>query len=184
MPSKVRRSRSDVPRRKGSRSALAPRPVPYQLAVRWAPGAESRVRAALSPLGDVEPYKPARILILHRRPRTSRVSLAKTLDRLREQRSIEFVTPVLRDPAGTARQVLTDEITVRFKPDAAVRRTLASLRAEHGLQVARRNEFVRTQFIVRLPHTSGTRTLALARSLHRRDDVEFAAPNYITEIHR
>ena len=46
--------------------------------------------------------------------------------------------------------------------------------------VGKRNEFEPTQYIVKVPDTTGMRTLDVARSLDQQDDVEFACPNYLT----
>lgn len=123
----------------------------------------------------------SRILILHRTSSVPRDALAATLRRLERAGDIEFASSVVRDPHTGLRQVLTDEIVVRLKPGTA-RQTLATLKAEHGLTVCRRNEFEPTQFVVRVPDASGTGTLEVAKSIDERDDVEFAWPNFLTDI--
>jgi len=65
-----------------------------------------------------------------------------------------------------------------------VQGTLTDMRRTEGVSVARRNEFVPSQYTLRVARPSGTRTLDIAKRLEARDDVEFAAPNYISDIKR
>jgi hypothetical protein len=141
------------------------------------------VREALEQLGKVEAHPSSRIFILHRRSDVSASKLATAIETLKKAGKIAFATPVLRDPESGTRQVLTDEITLRLKPGSATR-ALEALKAEHGVIVGKRNEFEPTQYIVKVPDTTGTRTLDVARSLDERDDVEFATPNFLTGIKR
>jgi hypothetical protein len=176
----ARRSRTTASRAK----ARAPKPpsATGQLALKYRTGAERRVRATLAALGTIESYAPGRILILHRSPKVSAAEVRAAVASLEKGGLVTFVTPVTRDPKTDTRQILTGEITVRLKPGARARQTLASLKAEHGVEVTVRNEFEPTQYIVCVPDPSGTRTRAIARLLDSRSDVEFAAPNFITDI--
>jgi hypothetical protein len=178
----ARRSRSRTTRRKGS----APKPgaATGQIALRCRAGAERKVRAALAPLGTIESYPPGSILILHRSPKASQAEVRSAIRTLEKEGLVEFVTPVLRDRQSDARQFLTGEIILRLKSGAPARKTLASLKAQHGVEVKRRNEFEPTQYVVSVPDPSATRTRDIARSLDRRSDVEFATPNVISDIRK
>jgi hypothetical protein len=165
------------------RAPLSPDTVKDQIAVRYCPGQDRKVREALDHLGKVEEHPSSQIFILHRSPDVSASKLATAIETLKKASQIAFATPVLRDPESGTRQVLTDEITLRLKPGNASR-ALKALKAEHGVIVGKRNEFEPTQYIVKVPDTTGTRTLDVARSLDERDDVEFAYPNYLTGIKR
>jgi hypothetical protein len=177
----ARRSRSTTSRKKGPATKQG---AASQIALRYRPGAEGRVRAALAALGTIESYRPASLLILHRSSRVTAARVRSAVTILKKGGLVEFVMPVRRDPKSDARQVLTGEITVRLKPGAPARQTLAALKAEHGVEVICRNEFEPTQYVVSVPGPSSTRTREIARSLDRRRDVEFAAPNFITDIKR
>jgi hypothetical protein len=176
----ARRTRSTTSRRKGP----APKPAATtgQTALRCRAGAERKVRAALAPLGTIESYPPGGILILHRSPTASAAEVRSTVRTLEKDGLVEFVTPVLRDRQSDARQFLTGEIIVRLKSGVPAKKTLASLKAEHGVEVKRRNEFEPTQYVVSVPDPSAARTRDIARSLDRRSDVEFATPNVISDI--
>ncbi len=176
----ARRTRSTISRRKGP----APKPATRtgQIALSYCAGAEHKVRAALGALGTIESYRPDNILILHKSPTASAAEVRSAVKTLEKDGLVKFVTPVLRDQQSDARQILTGEITVRLKPGASARQTLASLKAEHGVEVKRRNEFEPTQYVLSVPDKSGTRTREIARSLNSRSDVEFAAPNFITDF--
>ena len=154
-----------------------------QVAVRYCVGQEHTVRETLGTFGTLEAQPSSRIVILHRTRGVPSDKVKAALDGLQQVSAIEFATPVLRDPATDTRQVLTDEIVLRVKPGQA-NRTLAAVEAEHGVTIRKRNEFEPTQYIVKVPHANGTQTLDVARSLDRRDDVEFASPNFLTTAKR
>ena len=165
------------------RPPVPPDIVEDQIAVRYCPGQDQKVREALAQVGKVEEQPSSSIFILHRSPDVSASEVATAIETLKKASKITFATPVLRDPESGTRQVLTDEITLRLKR-GSVSRTLEALKAEHGVIVGKRNDYEPTQYIVKVPDTSGTRTLDVARSLDKRDDVEFAHPNYLTGIKR
>jgi hypothetical protein len=157
--------------------------VPNQVAVRHRAGQEQAVQAALRPFGRVEVHASQRIMVLVRAAGIPKGRVDAALARLTDEKLVEFATPVLRDPASHTRQVLTDEIVVRLKP-GRTRRTLAALEQAHGITIGRRNEFEPSQYVVKVPHASGTHTLDVARLLDASDDVEFASPNFLTSIER
>ena len=165
-------------------SPPAPKTIPDQVAVRYRAGQEEKVRERLAKLGRTEEQPLSRILILHRAAAVTRRAVDTVLNALQAERLVEFATPVLRDPQSGMRQVLTDEIVVRLKSAHAPRRTLATMTAEHGLKIGRRNEFEPAQYIVKVLKPSGTHTIDVARSLGERADVEFASPNFLTDIKR
>lgn len=166
-----------------ARAGPALKTVPNEIAARYRTGQERKVRDALAPFGSVETYPLQRMLVLHRAPSLATARVQAALDNLQRVGLVEFVTPVLLDPDSNARQVLTDEIVLRLKP-GRTQRTLAALKAEHGIQIGRRNKFEPSQYIVKVPKPSGTQTLDVARSLDQSEDVEFASPNFLTEIKR
>ena len=167
----------------GTRAATELKTVPNGIAARYRSGQDGAVRGALSPLGRVESYPQQRMIVLHRASGITAAKVRAVLDELQRAKLIAFVTPVLLDPDSRTRQVLTDEIVVRLKPGRG-RRTLAALEAVHGIEIDRRNEFEPSQYIVKVPKPSGLQTLNVARSLDRSEDVEFASPNFLTEIKR
>src|SRR5262245_25869219 len=164
-------------------STASPDIIKDQTAVRYCPGEDRKVREALEQLGELEEQPSSQIFILHRSPDVSPGRVSTAVETLKKADRIAFATPVLRDPESGTRQVLTDEITLRLKPGSATH-ALKALEAEHGVIVGKRNEFEPTQYIVKVPQTTGTQTLDVARSLDKRDDAEFASPNYLTGIKR
>ena len=156
--------------------------VPNEVAARYRDGQEKRVCEALAPYGKVQTYPRQRMVVLECAGQpTAKVHGA--LDDLQAAGVLEFVTPVLLDLESNTRQVLTDEIVLRLKP-GRTERTLDALKSEHGLEIGSRNEFEPSQYIVKVPKASGTTTLDVARSLDQSDDVEFASPNFITQVKR
>ncbi len=170
-------------RRRSQPAAPAQKPIPGQVAIRYCDGQEQKVCQALGALGTLESQPSSRLVILHRSAGVSHAKVQAALTTLQEHDAIEFATPVLRDVASDTRQVLTDEIVLRLKPGPSAR-TLAAVKAEHGLTIGKRNEFEPQQYIVKVPRASGTHTLDVARSLDRRKDVEFASPNFLTTVKR
>jgi len=169
--------------KKARQAPPAPKVVRNEVAARYRTGQEAKVRRALAPLGTLETYPTQRMVVLKRAPGITSTVAQAALDELRRQKVVEFVTPVLRDPDTNTRQVLTNEIVVRMKP-GRTRRTLAALGAPHGIAIARQNEFEPSQYIVTVAEPSGTQTLDVAKSLDSSDEVEFASPNFLTEIKR
>lgn len=149
-----------------------------------AASAVSRVRKMLSAVGQVEPFEPMHLLIAHPAEGTSASDWARVLAEVEQHASVVYVTPVLQDRKTGGRQILTDEITVRLRAGAPARRVLGEMARAEDLSVARRNEFVPTQYTLKVARASGMRTLDVARRLEQRDDVEFAAPNYVVDAKR
>lgn len=170
---------------KGRSSQASPgvKVVRGEIAARYGAGQERKVRSALGKCGNVNTYPSQRIVVLKRAPGVTAAAARTVLDELQRSNVIEYVTPVLRDRDTNSRQVLTDEIVVRLKP-GRTRRALAALESAHGFTITRRNEFEPSQYIVTVPNPSGTQTLDVARSIDRSDDVEFASPNFLTQVKR
>jgi Fervidolysin N-terminal prodomain len=176
-------ARRTVSPARADRSGPSLKRVPNEVAVRYRTGRERRVLDALSPYGSVDAYPLHRIIVLRRASGVAGAKVQSVLSDLQHAGVVEFVTPVLLDPESQTRQVLTDEIVVRLKPGTS-QRALEALKAKHGLEIGKRNKFEPSQYIVRVPKPSGTQTLDVARSLDRSADVEFACPNFLTQIKR
>jgi hypothetical protein len=185
MMAKQRSARPSVAVKRPPRTdaALRPEEVPDEIAIRFQSGKERKLRSVLAPFGTLDIYPRQRMMVLRRAPGLSARTVRDALDGFQTQGLIEFTTPVLFDPGSQTRQVLTDEIVLRLKAGAATG-VLAALKAAHGLEIGPCNEFDPTQYIVKVPNPSGLQTLDVARSLDRSDDVEFASPNYLTQIKR
>jgi hypothetical protein len=107
----------------------------------------------------------------------------KQLQKWVDDGTVEFVTPVLRDEESQLQQILSDEITVRFK-SALTSKQLKGVEEKYGVVVARQNEFVPRQFVVKVAQPTGLRTLDVASQLDAADNVEFATPNFISQFRR
>jgi hypothetical protein len=171
--------------RQSKRSTTPPlKRAPHEIAVRYTDSHERKVRDALTDLGIVESHPRHKILVVHVRTRVTATAVRTALEALISQRLIEFTSPVLIDSASGLRQVLTDEIVVQLKPGTSPRQTLKTLKSEHGLEIRRGSEFDPCQYIAKVPKTLELQTLEVARSLGDRDDIEFASPNFLTQIKR
>ena len=158
------------------------RVMPTEIAVHYRKGRRYDVADALSALGTVEDKYPRRLLILHRAPGVSPHEVTALVKWLEDRSAIEFASAVFRDLGTGLRQVLTDEVVLRLKPGAAHRHALSTLCAEHGVAVRRRNTYEPAQYIVKVSNPSGTNTLDVAESLAHCEQVEFASPNFLTEL--
>lgn len=168
--------------RQGKRKVFV-EPLADTFAVRCPAGTERTVSATLRSLGRVRAIESGRWLIVELPEAAQRAGALERLQQWVHEGRIEFVTPVLREAASQLQQILTDEITVRFKSPLSSER-LRTLEAEYDVTVARRNEFVPNQLIVKVARPNGLRTLEVASQLDAADDVEFAAPNFISEFRR
>ena len=153
------------------------------VAVRCREDAEETVCSALRSLGRVRAVESHRLLIVELPEATQRAAALKQLEQWGEEGAVEFVTPVLRDSESQLRQILTDEITVRFKPVLPPEQ-LKRIEEKYGVTIARQNEFIPNQFIVKVTQPNGLHTLEVANQLDAADEVEFAAPNFISEFRR
>lgn len=180
MPTKKTSQRSAQP---SSRDTSRLKPLRGAFAVRYRTGHDGEVRATLSALGRVELHPSKHMAVFQRSAGVGRAAVEAALDSLKSRRAIDFVAPVLVDPDSHTRQVPTDEILLRLKP-GRTQRVLKSLREPRGLTISRRNEFEPSQYVLKVPTGSATETLEIARELDSSEDVEFAAPNFLTEIKR
>lgn len=179
--------RSVTPARKKtgrSRSRSVAEPLPHTIALRWAPGAHGAVRGALRGFGQVWEIPAERVIILEFPGARGGPSVAHKVERLKGRGLIEFTAPVLLDKASRLRKIPTDEITIRFRTKKAAVSQLRSMGKRYGVTVARRNEFVPQQYVVKVDTASGDRTLKIAEDMDGSEDVEFAAPNFLSEIAR
>ena len=154
--------------------------VPHTLAVRYCPKGKERVMKRLSALGEVRLVEPQRLLVVQFPEAAKREAAQVQLQKWQEAGLIEFATPVLRDPESQLAQIVTDEISVRFKPDLAPERR-EEVERKYNLTVTRKNEFVPNQYVVKMDRTEGLKTLEVASQLDSEADVEFAVPNFISQ---
>ena len=153
------------------------------IAVRFREGVKTDIDHALRALGQVRIDRSQRLAIVEFIDAAQRDRAEKRLQKWLDDGIAEFVTPVLRDADSQLYQILTDEITVRFESVLPLKR-LKAMEQKYGVTVARQNEFVPNQFIVKVAQPEGLRTLEVASQLDAADEVEFAAPNFISEHRR
>ena len=159
------------------------KPVDNTLAVRYNSSAKSQVRKILSSLGQLSEIESQRLFIVQLLEGTTEETAAQHLQPLMDKGTIESIAPVLRDEESKLLQVLTDEITIRFKPTLAAKER-KQVEKKYGLTISRKNEFVPNQFVVKVPRSKGLDALKVANELDAADEVEFAAPNFVSEYRR
>ncbi|MGH9839913.1 MAG: S8 family serine peptidase [Blastocatellia bacterium] len=171
---------SQKARKTSTRQSPPTRPVENRLAVRYRDGAERELARRLAGLGDVREVKSHRLFVVEFKDARACDAAAEQIQQWKDEGLIEFVTPVLRDAGSQSIRIVTDEISVRFKSVLPARK-LKSFAKKFGVVISRQNEFVPTQYIVTVKDPEGLRTLEVANRLAASDEVEFAAPNYISE---
>lgn len=162
------------------------KPVDNTLALRYNKSARAQVRKTLRSLGgviEVNEIASQQLFIVHLSEQSKEESVRQQLQPLIDKGAIESVSPVLRDEESQLLQVLTDEITVRFKSALAAKER-KQVEKKYGLTIARKNEFVPNQYVVKVPTSQGLETLNVANELDAADEVEFAAPNFVSEYRR
>jgi len=143
----------------------------------------AELEKTLGDLGRVEFSAKHGVALVEHAPGVDPRAVQEWAERLVEAGGIEFCAPVLRDAATGVVQILNDEITARFNPKltlAAVRK----LAAKHGLAIARQNEFVPQQFVLKMQKPRGLEALKTASDLDREEMVDFAAPNFVSEFRK
>ena len=152
------------------------------LAVRYAKSKE-KVRDALSSLGKVRQLEPQNLFIVQLPDGSDKEKAIREVQPLIDNGLIDAIVPVLRDEESQLLQVLTDEVTVRFKR-ALPKKEREQVEKKFGFTIARQNEFVPNQFVVKVPTAKGVDALKIANELDAADEVEFAAPNFVSEHKR
>jgi hypothetical protein len=157
--------------------------VDNTLAVRYKKVAKSLVQETLRSLGQVSEIGTQQLFIVRLSDGIEEETARQQIKPLVDKGSIEAVWPVLRDEKSQLLHVLTDEITVRFKPTLkAVERK--QIEKKYGMTGARKNEFIPNQFVARVSGSDGMDTLKVANELDAEAEVEFAAPNFVSEYQR
>jgi hypothetical protein len=154
------------------------------LAIRWREGHESEIRSIVEEFGTSSQLEAQQLVILQPRSTAARREAIVRLESLRDKGAIDFVTPVLREPESRTRQILTDEITVRFHERDLPTAKVKALLKKFGATLHLRNEFVPNQVLAKVIGTSGLKTLEVASAMDSADEVDFAAPNFVSEIKR
>jgi hypothetical protein len=165
-----------------TRTRPATRTIPGLFAIRCRPANEPAVIEALAPFGRIERLKQHHLLLL-KAPASKLIAARRKLKQLHRDGLCEFFTSVLEDRDTQLHRILTDEITVRFKPEVSVRRR-ESLQRKLGIRSLRRNEFVPNQCVVQVHKPTLLQTLKVAKTLDSADEVEFATPNFISQHRR
>jgi hypothetical protein len=165
----------------GRRTAI--KTVPARVAVKWAPRQRDRVLRELADLGPARALDNLKLLVVDLKEPRERPAAWRELALLRDQGVIAWATPLVLDVESGLGQIVTDEITVRLRPGVAADRWLEK-QARHGLVLDRPNEFVPNQFVLRVEGTFGLDTLQRATDLDKDDNVDFATPNFISEVVR
>jgi hypothetical protein len=158
--------------------------LPARIAARWSPRHRGRLQEALrdffGPRGALDALEKEQLFLVQL---TGPVGppVWDHLAELQDQGFLEWASPALRDVESGLRVIATDEIVVRLRDDAGTPAKLRRLVAPLGLQVVQRNEFVASQFMVKVTRLLGLEVLEKAESLAALPEVKFAAPNFLTE---
>jgi|GEM_PF-2214892 len=154
--------------------------LPDQIALRWAPECPATVRAGLRQAVQVRVAPGVDVTLLEVQGGPAAVDLWRRLEELHAAGRLRFATPMLRDRESGLRQILTDEITVRWTAGQQVTGGLERLRRSLAVSLVRRSEFVERQCVVRLERAFGLATLEAAEAIDGLPEIEFAAANFIS----
>lgn len=152
-------------------------------AVRFAEPAKASVQEALREFGEAREITTQRLFIVELVKPAQQDDLLTALTSLLDRGDIEFFKPVMCDPESRLQQILTDEISVRFKKVPSAK-DLKAVEKKYGVIVERQNEFVPSQFIVKTSRSIEGDTLEVASRMDEAEEVEFATPNFISEHRR
>jgi len=120
-----------------------------------------------------------RTVIVTMPPTRALADIRTSRERLQADENVEFIAPVFTEPTSKLRLALTDEITVRFKPEVREEQ-IASFNAQHGVEIIRINEFVPNQYLLKVKNPD--KTLEVANEYNSSDLTEFAEPNFLSEF--
>jgi len=157
-------------------------PVEDVVAVRYASSKEE-LRKALASFGTVKDVEQQQLFMVQLRSSSDKQNILEEVQSFIDSGAAEAIVPVWRDEESQLLQVLTDEVTVRFKR-VLPKKEREQVEKKFGFTIARQNEFVPNQFVVKVPISRGVDVLKVANELDADDDVEFAAPNFVSEHRR
>ena len=157
-------------------------PVEDVVAVRYASSKEE-LRKALGSFGTVNDNEQQQLFVVQLRSSADKQTVLSEVQSFIDSGAAEAIVPVWRDEESKLLQVLTDEVTVRFKRELP-KKEREQVEKKFGFTIARQNEFVPNQFVVKVPISRGVDVLKVANELDADDEVEFAAPNFVTEHKR
>jgi hypothetical protein len=158
-------------------------PVNDVVAVRYAEPKKEELRAALNLFGKVKEVEAQQLFLVQLSSSGDKDKVTKQVHSFIASGVAEAIVPVWRDEESQLLQVLTDEVTVRFKR-ALPKKERAQVEKKFGFTIERQNEFVPNQFVVKVPSSRGVDVLKVANELDADDEVEFAAPNFVSEHRR
>jgi len=157
-------------------------PVEDVVAVRYVSSKEE-LRKALASFGTVKDVEQQHLFMVQLRSSSDKQNVLEKAQSFIDSGAAEAIVPVWRDEESQLLQVLTDEVTVRFKR-VLPKKEREQVEKKFGFTIARQNEFVPNQFVVKVPISRGVDVLKVANELDADDDVEFAAPNFVSEHRR
>ena len=157
-------------------------PVEDVVAVRYASSKE-KLRKTLGSFGTVKDVEQQQLFMVQLRSSSDKQNVLEEVQSFIDSGAAEAIVPVWRDEESQLLQVLTDEVTVRFKR-VLPKKEREQVEKKFGFTIARQNEFVPNQFVVKVPISRGVDVLKVANELDADDDVEFAAPNFVSEHRR
>ncbi len=96
---------------------------------------------------------------------------------------VRYFTPVLRELRSQLRQILTDEIIVRFRQEISAD-VAGKIASAHDVILERPSRYVPNGYIVRVPLALDLRPLDAANDLDKEEGVEFACPQFVSEVRR
>jgi hypothetical protein len=159
---------------------IAVEPVKDTLVIGYETEQVDQIFPILQTLGQVENNPQLQVAIIQFANESQRLAGEALFHEWIKQGLITFVTPLLRDVNSQSHQILTNEITVRFVATPASAE-LVAVEQQYGVVIARQNEFVPNQYIVKVTQAEGLETLEVAQKLDTADGVVFATPNFISE---
>jgi subtilisin-like proprotein convertase family protein/subtilisin family serine protease len=133
-------------------------------------------------LADAEERKnmPSNRLVIITLPQTRRLADQEASIRsLKEDKDVEYVVPVYRDPQSGLRLVATDEITVRFKSDVS-KGAIDKVNEENGVEIVEVDRFAPNQYTLKVKDVNDT--FAIVNKYHESDLTEFAEPAFFSDF--
>jgi hypothetical protein len=151
-----------------------------QIAMRYVSGVASKVKRELRRFGHLAVHVEDNLMVLTPSDSASTDLIQQYLDELLRDGVMSFVTPVLTDRHRKLKQILTNEIIVRFRR-VPTKKTLRGIQVRFGVMNVEQNEFVPRQYLMKVNAQRGNDVLKMTRAFNRTKSVEFATPNYFAE---
>ena len=132
-------------------------------------------------ISNVKTYPKYNIALVSSPP-SERVSVRENFSRaMIEDNNVEYVSKAYREKETGKMMIPSNDINIQFK-NSTNEQTIKEILSDNELEILEESEFKEGLYRVMVKNANGDNTIDIANKLSSISEVEFAEPNFITEI--